>query len=106
MTRLTRPDHVSSPRLLKTAPRKRRSLVSALDDVHSQAGFGTGWHRAPTYTLLAAIVCLALLNFLSTSPVLAWLVAMEAVELPTEWTSVYLAGCRVLCYFVLPAAVG
>jgi membrane protease YdiL (CAAX protease family) len=28
---------------------------------------------------------------------------MEGVELPTEWMSVYWAGCRVLCYFVLPA---
>jgi membrane protease YdiL (CAAX protease family) len=53
--------------------------------------------------LLVAVVCLALLNFFSTTPVLAWLLAKDEAMVPSEWRSAYWVGCRVLCYFLLPA---
>jgi membrane protease YdiL (CAAX protease family) len=83
---------------------KRGVIFRLLDDVHAQAGLAGQWHPQPPVVLLVAAVSLALLNFLSTAPVLPWLLAFDEASLPTEWTSAFWVGCRVLCYFLIPLA--
>ena len=76
--------------------------MRALDDLHESIGLGK-CHTSPVVTLLVAAFLLALLNFLSTAPVLSVVFAIpEESAVPPEWTSTYWVGCRVLCYFLLP----
>ena len=103
MSDLTRARLARDARAESATRKRRRPIVIGLDDLHARAGFATSWRREPACVLLVAIVCLALLNFLSTTPVLAWLLAVDEAALPAEWTSAYWVGCRVLCYFLLPA---
>jgi membrane protease YdiL (CAAX protease family) len=85
-------------------PGKRAAVVRLLDDVHRGAGFEGTWHSQPPVVLLMAAISLALLNFLSTAPVLSWLLVRDEASLPAEWTSAFWVGCRVLCYFLIPIA--
>ncbi|MEX2139669.1 MAG: type II CAAX endopeptidase family protein [Pirellulales bacterium] len=83
---------------------QRSGVFSLLDDVHAQAGLEGPWHPQPPVVLLVAAVSLALLNFLSTAPVLAWLLARDETSLPMESTSAFWVGCRLLCYALIPCA--
>jgi membrane protease YdiL (CAAX protease family) len=103
MTRLIQNDQQRQLRATRLASGNDRRLLSKLDEVHAQAGFSAPWRVEPVCTLLVAVVCLALLNFLSTTPVLALLLAADESGLPSEWRSAYWVGCRVSCYFLLPA---
>jgi membrane protease YdiL (CAAX protease family) len=85
-------------------PSLRPVVVRLFDQLHTQSGLDSRWRAEPAVTLLTAAFLLALLNFLSTAPVLraALSVSNESAIRP-EWTSAYWVGCRVLCYFLLPA---
>jgi membrane protease YdiL (CAAX protease family) len=88
----------------RSAPRSRdRSFVASFDAIHRRALADKAWHAEPIVVLLVAVTSLALLNFLSTAPVLAWLLSLpDDSSIAVEWASAFWVGCRVLCYFLIP----
>jgi membrane protease YdiL (CAAX protease family) len=77
----------------------RRTMQEALDAIH--APVDREWQWPPIVALLVAAFCLALLNFLTHNP-FAGVVSPDLLSSEEE-RSAYWVGCRVLCYFLLPA---
>ncbi len=77
----------------------RRTVRETFDAIHSPVD--REWHWRPIIALLVSAFCLALLNFLTHTP-FAGILSPELLKSEEE-RSAYWVGCRVLCYFLLPA---
>lgn len=83
--------------------RKRSRLLETLDDVHRRHLPDKRWHAEPIVVLLTVILSLAVLNGITSAPVLSWLLGRsDETSLPPEWTSAFWVGARVLFYFFIP----
>lgn len=78
-----------------------------MQDLHASPYGPRQWHGPPIVALVAAAVCLAVLNFLSQAAVVEEFLAprLAASAVGDEWKSAYWVASRVLCYFLLPAIV-
>jgi membrane protease YdiL (CAAX protease family) len=79
-------------------------LRRAIDQLHTAHQLDGRWRSEPIIVLLVTAVTLAVLNYLSTAPVLESLVGRDETLIAPVWTSAFWVGCRVLCYFIIPAA--
>jgi membrane protease YdiL (CAAX protease family) len=79
----------------------RRTVLETFDAIH--VPLDREWRWRPIVALSAAAFCLALLNYLTHTP-FAGLVSPTLLESEEE-RSAYWVGCRVLCYFLLPAMI-
>jgi membrane protease YdiL (CAAX protease family) len=83
--------------------RKRNRLLETLDDVHRRNVPDNRWHAEPIVVLLAVILSLAVLNGITSAPVLSWLLGRpDETSLPPEWSSAFWVGARVVFYFFIP----
>jgi membrane protease YdiL (CAAX protease family) len=108
MPSMDRADRSTTHKLrVASEPKRANRLVRLFAELHSQRLLGgptnADWHLEPTVVLLVAAASLAVLNFLSTAPVLSWLLSLtDEAGIAPEWTSAFWVGCRVLCYLLIP----
>jgi membrane protease YdiL (CAAX protease family) len=78
-------------------------LFETLDELHRRHVPDSRWHAEPIIILLVIATSLAVLNYITTAPVLGWLLGRSEASLPAEWTSAFWVGCRFVCYVIVPA---
>jgi membrane protease YdiL (CAAX protease family) len=83
--------------------RPKNTLRGILDDVHREHVPDGRWHAEPIVVLLVFVVSMAVLNFITQSPVLSWLLGRtDEASLPPEWASAFWVGARMVFYFLVP----